>query len=64
MPTWTDKAPPRQQDRDHQPLSRSGEDPQDFETQVSDDGKNDNPSLDADLNPIEDDPINTHGSER
>jgi len=68
MPTSTD---PRsnnvqrpQHDRDPQPRKREGEEPRDFESQVSDDDRNYDAPFDDDLEPIEDKDINTHGSER
>jgi hypothetical protein len=64
MPIRTDESPLPQQDRDRQPGSSAHDEPRDFETQVSDDGRNYNAPFDADLNPIDDEDVNTHGSER
>ena len=68
MPTSTDPRPnnvPRnQQDRDRQPPGDLGGEPRDFETQVSDDDRNYNAPFDDQLEPIEDEGINTEGSER
>jgi hypothetical protein len=64
MPTWTDEKPQLQPDRDRQPSSAPQDELRDFENQVSDDGRNYNAPFDADLNPIEDEEINTDGSER
>ncbi|HTM27010.1 MAG TPA: hypothetical protein VL225_17555 [Vicinamibacterales bacterium] len=64
MPNRTDETPLPQQDRDRQPGSSIQDEPRDFETMVSDDGRNYDASFDSDLNPIEDEDVNTHGSER
>lgn len=68
MPTSTDprdaNVPRRQPDRDRQPPSRSRAEPRDFESQVSDSDRNYDARFDAELEPIEDEAINTHGSER
>jgi hypothetical protein len=64
MPTWTDEKPQLQPDRDRQPSSVPQDELRDFENLVSDDGRNYNAPFDADLNPIEDEDINTDGSQR
>ena len=68
MPTSTDprsnNIPRNQHDRDRQPPSDSVDEPRDFETQVRDDDRNYNAPFDAELGPIEDEDINTDGSER
>lgn len=68
MPTSTeprgDHVPRREHDRDRQPPSDARDEPRDFDTQVSDSDRNDDAPFDADLEPVEDEPINTHGSER
>jgi hypothetical protein len=68
MPTSTDprsnKVPRNQHDPDRQPPSDAGDEPRDFETQVSDDDRNYNAPFDGDLDPVEDEAINTDGSER
>ena len=64
MSTWTDEGPRSEHDRDRQPGGVPADEPRDFETQVSDDDRNYNAPFDADLNPIEDEDINIHGSER
>jgi len=63
MPTRTDQPPPVQQDRDRQPSSLD-EETRNFETEVSNGDRNYNAPFDEDLNPIEDEDVNTHGSER
>lgn len=64
MPSSTDQGQRPDSDRDRQPSSDPLAEPRDFETQVSDDDRNYNAPFDAELEPIEDDDINTHGSER
>jgi hypothetical protein len=64
MPIRTDERPLDQQDRDRQPGSTAHDELRDFETLVSDDDRNYNAPFDADLNPVEDEDINTHGSDR
>ena len=64
MPTSTDKRQRSPYDRDPQPPGSRPDEPRDFETQVSDDDRNYNAPFDANGEPIEDDDINTHGSER
>ena len=64
MRTSTEKDKPPQYDRDRQPPSDVRDEPRDLETQVSDDDRNYNAPFDDDLEPIEDEDINTHGSER
>ena len=60
----TDEIPPRQRDRDRQPGTESLDEPRSFETQVNEIGVNDDASFGEDGEPIEDEDINTHGSER
>ncbi len=67
MPTWTDESPRRQHDRDRQPGSRQPGEPRNPDTRGAENPtRPDGPhaGFDADLNPIDDDLINTHGSER
>jgi hypothetical protein len=74
MPTSTDKGQHSQHDRDRQPPSGPRDEPRDFERQGSDDERNYNAPFDDDLEPIErgdvddkkidDNDINTHGSEK
>jgi hypothetical protein len=68
MPTSTDprsnNLPRNQPDRDRQPPSDPGREPRDFDTQVSDDDRNDNAPFDDELEPVEREDINTDGSER
>jgi hypothetical protein len=68
MPTSTDpksnNGPRLRNDRDRQPSGSRRDEPRDFETQVSDDDRNYNAPFDDALEPIEDEDINTHGSER
>lgn len=59
----TDEIPPRQPDRDRQPIE-SLDEPRNFETQVSEVAVNDDAPFDEDCELIEDEEINTHGSER
>jgi hypothetical protein len=67
MPTRTDESPREQRDRDAQPRRHavdeprnSGEAPSAIHTQPQDG----HPGYDAELNPIDDELINTRGSER
>jgi hypothetical protein len=64
MPTRTDEHPSGQHDRDRQPGSTAQEEPRNFESEVSDGDRNYDAPFDADLNPTEDEDINTHGSDR
>lgn len=64
MPTSTDKRQRPEYDRDRQPPGDARNEPRDFETQVSDSDRNYNAPFDAELEPIDDEDINTHGSER
>lgn len=68
MPTSTDprsnNVPRNQHDRDRQPPGDLRGEPREFETQVGDDDRNDDASFDDELEPIEDEDINTDGSER
>jgi len=67
MPSRTDESPRVQHDRDRQPGSRTADEPRNLHIQAS---EIDTPPVglhagfDADLNPIDDEFINTHGSER
>lgn len=63
MPTWTDEKPRQKENRERQP-GAPREEARNFETNVSDGDRNYNAPLDSDLEPDEDDEINTHGSER
>lgn len=63
MPTWTDEEPRQTEDRERQP-GTPREEPRNFETNVSDGDRNYNAPFDSDLEPIEDEEINTNGSER
>ena len=64
MRSRTEETPPRQRDRDRQPGSSRLDEPRNFETEVSDGGVNYDAPFGADGEPIEDESINTHGSER
>jgi hypothetical protein len=64
MPTSTDKRQRSPYDGDAQPPRSPVDEPRDFETQVSDDDRNYNAPFDSNGEPIEDEDINTHGSER
>lgn len=64
MPSRTEETPPRQRDRSRQHDSSPPEDPRNFETQVSDGGVNYDAPIGVDGEPMEDEEINTHGSER
>ena len=63
MATSTDKVPRDQHDRDRQPPSAAVE-PRNFESQVSHGDRNYDAPIDARREPIEDEDIDTHGSER
>ena len=63
----TDDTPPRQLDRDRQSITESpGDDePRNFERQVSSEvGVDDDAPFGENVEPIQDEDINTHGSER
>jgi hypothetical protein len=64
MPTRTGEHPTRQQDPDRQPGSTAQDEPRHFESEVSAADRNYDAPFDADPNPIDDEDINTHGSER
>jgi hypothetical protein len=67
MPSRTDESPRRQHDRDRQPGSTATAEPRNLHAALA---ENTTPQpiehagFDADLNPIDDEFINTHGSER
>ena len=65
MPTWTDESPRRTQDRDRQPISRPTDEPRNSDAAaVIAAAPPTHAGYDAELNPIDDEHINTHGSER
>ena len=64
MPTRIDEHPSRQQDRDRQPGSTAQDEPRNSESHVGDVDRSYGARFDADLSLIEDEDINTHGSER
>ena len=66
MPTRTDESPRRQHDRDRQPGNRPPEEARNFGGRASENAtpSHDHAGYDADLNPVDDELINTHGSER
>ncbi len=64
MRTSTEKNPRLQDDRDREPPTDSGDELRDFETQVSDDDRNYDAPIGPDGEPIDEEPINTDGSER
>jgi hypothetical protein len=67
MPTRTDESPRRQHDRDRQPVSTATAEPRNSlarPSQITTPRRGPHAGFDADLNPIDDELINTHGSER
>jgi hypothetical protein len=64
MPSRTEETPPRQRDRVRQPGSSRLEEARNFETQVSENGVNYDAPIGVDGEPLEEENINTHGSER
>jgi hypothetical protein len=67
MPTWTDERPRRQHDRDRQPGSRPAAEPRNLDARAVENAtprRGPHAGYDAELNPIDDEYINTHGSER
>jgi hypothetical protein len=60
----TDETPPRQLDRDRQQVAGSPDESRNFERQVSEVGVDDDAPFDENGEPIQDEEINTHGSER
>ena len=67
MSTRTDESPRLQHDRDRQPVSDHTADARNFHMQpaeVPTPRPGAHAGFDADLNPIDDEFINTHGSER
>lgn len=64
MRTRSEESPPRQEDRDRQPSSGRRDDPRNSETRVSEAGANHDARYAADLDSIDQEDINTHGSER
>jgi len=64
MRTSTEKSPRLQGDRDREPPTHPGDQLRDFETQISDDDRNYDAPIGADGEPVEDERINTGGSER
>lgn len=67
MPTRTDESPRLRHDRDRQPIGDPSVAPRNLHTDASENATPDegpHAGFDADLNPIDDDRINTHGSER
>jgi hypothetical protein len=64
MRTRSEESPPRHEDRDRQPGIRRREEPRNFQTHVSKVGSNDDAPFGANGEPIPQEEINTHGSER
>jgi len=67
MPSRTDESPRLQHDRDRQPGSRAADEPRNFhqdDSEIATSPQGPHAGFDADLNPIDDEFINTHGSER
>lgn len=67
MPTWTDERPRRQHDRTRQPDSRPTAEPRNLDESLVENAtppRGPHAGFDAELNPIDDEHINTHGSER
>jgi hypothetical protein len=67
MRSRIDESPRRPQDRDRQPGSGAAEEPRNFHldaSEIATSPQEAHPGFDADLNPIDDELINTHGSER
>jgi hypothetical protein len=64
MPIRTDETPRRPYTRDRQPQEVGHVDEADFESEVSETVGKDDSRFDDQLNPIDEDPINTNGSER
>lgn len=67
MPSTTDERPPVRHDRQRQPGRRAIDEPRNFDVRgaaiATRDGSA-HPGFDEHLNPIDDEHINTHGSER
>lgn len=64
MRTRSEESPPRHEDRDRQPGGRRREEARNFETPVSAIGADDDAPFSADREPVDQEDINTHGSER
>jgi hypothetical protein len=64
MASRTEETPPRQWDRARQPGSTRPDEARNFETEVNESGVNYDAPFGADGEPVEDENINTHGSER
>ena len=67
MPSRTDEMPRRQYDRDRQPGSTATAEPRNLRREAAENAtpqRSEHAGFDADLNPVDDELINTHGSER
>ena len=67
MPSRTDESPRVQHDRDRQPVSRDPAEPRNYRArghEIATPRRDSHAGFDADLNPVDDELINTHGSER
>jgi len=66
MSTRTDESPRRQQDRDRRKVQRQPDEPRNIEapSREPSTGHEAYAGFDEDLNPVDDELINTHGSER
>lgn len=67
MPSRTDESPRLQHDRDRQPGSVAADEPRNFHrdaSRIATPPQESHAGFDADLNPIDDEFVNTHGSER
>jgi len=64
MASRTEETPPRQRDGDRQPHSSRLDEPRNFETEVSESGVNYDAPIRLDGETLEDEDINTNGSER
>lgn len=66
MPSRTDERPRVQHDRPRQPGSRPADESRNFgiRAAIATPPEDEHPGFDENLNPIDDEHINTHGSER
>ena len=67
MPSRTDEGPRRQHDRDRQPGSTATAEPRNLRLEPGEiitHQRAEHAGFDANLNPVDDEFINTHGSER
>jgi hypothetical protein len=67
MPSRTDERPRVQHDRLRQPGSRPTDEPRNFDVRhavIATPPEDAHPGFDENLNPVDDEHINTHGSER